>query len=163
MFNVMRATGGNSSTSVTAVGFVDATQMGFYVPIIGWTQAGEGSTGVAHGLDKQGTAYNNAPSVFWSEMFRIGSRFKVTEIHIPLAQAVATNMTVTPKIYFDDGEASQTLEAISTTKFSGLRDAVIRPNGATGFHNFWIELKWTGSALCTVNLPITIKGVLIPD
>lgn len=163
MFNVMRATGGTSSTCVTAVGFVDATQMGFYVPIIGWTQAGDGSTGVSHGLDKQGTAYNNAPSMLWSETFRIGSRFKITEVHIPFAQAIGTNMTVTPKIYFDDGEASLALEEISSTKFSAKRDAVLRPYGATGYHNFWLELKWTGSALCTVNLPITIKGVLIPD
>jgi hypothetical protein len=163
MFNVMRATGANSSTSVTSVGFVDATQMGFYVPIIGWTQAGDGSSGVAHGLDKQGTRYDYAPSVFWSSVFRIGSRFKVTKVHIPLAQEVATNMTVTPKLYFDDGVASLALEEISTTKFSGLRDAVIRPFGATGYHNFWLELKWTGSALCTVNLPITIDFELIPD
>jgi hypothetical protein len=164
MFNVMRATGSGTSTSVTAVGFVDATQMGFYVPILGWSTAGDGSTGSTYGLDKQGTTYSAAPSVFWSSVFRIGSRFKVTKIHIPLAQAVATNMSITPKLYFDDGEASLTLEAISTTKFGGLRDAVIRPNGATGYHNFWLSLSWEGgSALCTVGLPITIDIELIPD
>jgi hypothetical protein len=156
IFNVMRATGGTSSTCVTAVAFIDSPDINFYAPIIGWTQAGDGSTGAVHGLDKQDVRYDYAPSVFWSSVFRVGSRFKINKIHIPLAQAVATNMVITPTLYFDDGVASLALEQISTTKFSGLRDAVIRPSGATGYHNFWLELKWTGSALCTVNLPITI-------
>jgi hypothetical protein len=162
-FNLMRATGGDSSTSVTAVCFADATQMGFAVPIIGWTKAGEGSTGATHGLDKQGTAYNNAPSVFWGPMIRVGQRFKVTKVTIPLAQAMAANMIITPKLYFDDGTASHDFNGvvINNTAYPGKKDIVLRPTGATGGHNFWLELRWTGSALCVVNLPIIIDFDLI--
>lgn len=156
-FNVMRATGGNASTSVTAAAFLDATEMGFYTPIIGWSQAGEGSTDASHGLDKQGTAYNNAPSVLWSALQRIGKPFKITKITINLAQDLAANMTLIPKIYFDDGKTTKTLTTINNTNYSGSQ-IVIRPDAAAGFYNFWLELRWTGSALLTVNLPITIEG-----
>ena len=157
LFNVMRATGGNSSTTVTSVSFADATENGFYVPIIGWTD------GTSHGLDKQGTAYNNAPSVWWSQMFRIGQPFKITKIIIPLAQAVGANMIVTPKIYTDDGANSTTLTTINNTNYSGKYTVMQKPSGLTGQNNFWLELRWTGSALCTVNLPITIEFELIPE
>jgi len=170
VFNVMRATGGNSSTSVTSLLIADNNEMGFMSPIIGWTQAGEGSTGASHGLDKQGTQYNNAPSVFWSQVFRIGQKFKVTKIRFPLCQAVAANMTVTPKIYVDSGLASYTggvdagLSVINNTNYSNSeRNIVMRPQGCTGDHSFWLELRWTGSALLTMGLPITIEVQLIDD
>lgn len=168
LFNVMRATGGTSSTNVTSVCFADASSMNFYTPIIGWTQAGDGSAGVSHGLDKQGTAYNNAPSVLWSSVIRLGVPFKITEIHIPLAQAVGANMIITPKIYTDDGAGTTyTLTAINNTNDSGKFNVVRRSGSAgeviTGQHNYWLELRSTGSALCTVNLPIVIRGETYED
>lgn len=168
LFNIMRATGGNSSTSVTAVAFADASGMNFYTPIIGWTQAGDGSAGVSHGLDKQGTSYSAAPSVFWSSLQRIGKPFKITRIRIPFAQAIAANMIVTAKIYTDDGAGTTyTLQTINNTNYSGKFDAILRSDSAgkpiSGQHNFWLELRWTGSALCTVNLPIIIEGETYDD
>lgn len=175
VFNIMRSTGGNSSTSVTSLLVADNNEMGFSTPIIGWTQAGEGSTGASHGYDKQGTQYNNAPSVAWSQTFRIGQKFKITKIRIPLAQAVAANMTITPTIYVDDGITSyvggvaQGLAVINNTNYpiptGGIapRNIVMRPQSMTGEHNFWLELRWTGSALLTVSLPILIEYELTDD
>lgn len=164
-FNLMRATGGNASTSVTAVCFADATSMSFSVPIIGWTQAGDGSTGATHGLDKQGTAYNNAPSVWWSDLKRIGERFQIEQVTFPLAQAIAANMTLTPKLYFDDGQTTHDFNGtvINNTSYSGKKRIKLSPKAAFGETNFWLELKWTGSALCTVALPIIIKGRIFED
>lgn len=167
LFNVMRSTGGNSSTSVTAVAFADATEMAFYTPIIGWSQAGDGSTAAAHGIDKQGTTYSNAPSVFWGPMSRIGKRFKITKIEIVFAQAIAANMTIIPKIYIDDGVNSFTLQTINNTNYSGKYKAVFRSDvnnqSLLGDHNFWLELTFPGSALCVVNLPIIIEGEVFPE
>lgn len=163
LFNVMRATGGNSSTSVTAVCLADNSEFGFYTPTIGWSQAGEGSTGAGYGLDKQGTQYNNAPSVFWSQMFRIGRPFGIDTIRINLAQAIAANMIVTPTIYTDDGQQIVALTTINNSNYPGLTNIVIRPNDLNGKHNFWLELKWTGSVLCVVNLPIEIEYSVVED
>jgi hypothetical protein len=163
-FNVMRATGGNASTSVTSVFLADNAEMGFSTPVIGWTN---GSGTSANGLDKQGTIYSNAPSVWWSQTYRIGKPFKITRILIPLAQAVAANMTVTPKIYVDDGarsySTSEGMPVINNTNYPGKNSIDIRPSGFTGNTNFWIELTWSGAALCTVSLPITIEYELTPQ
>lgn len=168
IFNVMRSSGGTSSTSVTAVLFADNDEMGFDTPIVGWTQAGEGSTGASHGLDKQGVQYNNAPSSWWSEMYRIGKQFKIQKIRIPFSQFIATNMTLTVKVYTDDGNGTiYTYIPINSTNYPisadhplGWNNIALRSDAIgvapTGQNNFWIELRWTGSALLTVSLPIEI-------
>ena len=84
-------------------------------------------------------------------------------MRILTSQAVGANMIVTPKIYTDDGSSSTTLSIINNTNYSGEKNIIIRPNNLTGKNNFWLELKWTGSALCTVNLPIEIDFEVIED
>lgn len=165
LFNVMGATGATGSTSVTAVSFADATELGFYNPIIGWSEGGDGSTGASYGLDKQGTAYNNAPSVWWSQVFRIGKPFQIRKIRIPLATAVAANHTLIPKYYIDDGQVTNTGTTINNTNYPNSdRQIVQRPaTPALGKYNFWLELRWSGSALLTVNLPITIEYDVFDD
>ena len=165
----MKATGAVASASVTAVTFADSTALGFYVPIVGWTEAGEGSTGVSHGLDKQGTSYSAAPSVWWSQVYRIGQPFKIKKIRVPLVQAVAASMTLIPKIYTDDGVGTTfTLQTVNSTNYPNSdRNIVFRSDSAsaaiTGKHNFWLELRWSGAALLTVNLPITIEYEVYDD
>lgn len=168
MFNLMRCTGSTSSASVTAVSFADATGLGFYTPIIGWSEAGNGSTSASHGLDKQGTTYSNAPSVFWSQLYRIGEPFKIRKIRLTFAQAIAANMTLIPKVYVDNGLSSFTLQTINNTNYPNSdRNIVLRSDSASaaivGKHNFWLELRWTGSALLTVNLPILIEYEVYDD
>lgn len=159
IFNIMRASGGDSSTSVTAVLEADNNEKGFSVPIIGWTQAGEGSTGVSHGLDKQLTTYNYAPSVWWSQMYRIGRPFKITRILIPTVQSVGANMTIVPKIYTDNGNGTTyTYTTINNTNYPSKNLIELRNEvPVVANQNFWLELKWTGSALCTVSLPIEVE------
>lgn len=164
IFNVMRCSGADSSACVTAVLEADNTSMGFRVPIIGWTRVGDGSTGATHGLDKQGTTYNNANSIWWSQLYRVGQPFKINKIRINTVQALAANMTIVPKIYTDDGVGTTyTLTTINSTNYPSYLNVVQRPINLSGKHNFWLELKWTGSVLCTVNLPIEIEFELIDD
>ena len=109
-----------------------------------------------------GTGYNNAPSVWWSQTYRIGQPAKITKIRIPLAQTLTSNMTVTPKIYYDSGAGSETLTTINSTNFgTNTQSVVIRPTNLTLDNDFWFELTWTGSALCVVALPITIEYELL--
>lgn len=157
LFNVMRATGG---TIVTAVALVRNVTFNQYAPVIGWTN------GVAtHGLDDQAQVYNNAPSVWWSQMYRIGRPFRIQRVRIPFAQAMAANMTVTPKIYTDDGTANTTLPVLNSTNFppGAGNYANIKVGNVMGYHNFYLELRWTGSTLCTIGLPIQIDIELIDD
>lgn len=113
---------------------------------------------------RRGTsAYNMAGIRWWSRMFSIGAPFKITKIRIPLAKAIGANMSFTPKFYMDEGTSTQTLVTVSNTNYSGEQNIVIKPNATVGKHNFWLELDWTGSALCVVSLPITIEYEILND
>ncbi len=177
MFNVMRSTGGTAAT-VTALSLLQRTVSGntdfnFYTPVIGWS-AGLAS-GTTNGIDSVGTQYNNAPSVWWSQMFRVGQRFKITKIRLPLATPVGTNMTLIAKIYTDDGAGDTfTYQTINDTNYTkSEKNIVLRADASAsggqggvlpeGFHNFWLELRWSGSALCVVGLPIIIEYELQED
>ena len=77
-------------------------------------------------------------------------------------------MIVTPKVYTDDNKGTtHTLQTINNTNYPGAFNVILRSNSSggdiLGNHNFFLELTWTGEALCVVNLPITIEYELIDD
>lgn len=166
IIGTMRATGGNSSTVVTAVLAADNNELGFQTPVIGWSK---GSGVGNNGLDRQGTTYNAAPSVWWSQTYRVGSTFRISSIRIPFAQAMAANMTLNVTVYTDDGSGTYTgatygLPTLNNTTLpNGERFVSLKTQNIEGFQNFFIELRWTGSALLTVNLPIEIDFEVIDE
>ena len=115
-------------------------------------------------------SYQYAPSVWWSQTYRIGQPFKITAVKIGLAQAISTNHILTAKIYLDNdrsGQSPYVLQTINNTNYSGKNRIVLRNDSAgdaiLGQNHFWLELKWTGSSLLTVELPITIEYELIDE
>lgn len=141
-------------------------------PVILWgdmvNQNAGGIDVIVPGFNIVGTDYSQSNQVWWSKKFNLAGNFKITKIRIPFAQPIAENMIVTAKIYTDDGNGTTyTLTEINNTNYSGKKKVIFRSdaNGGdiTGENNFWIELKWTGSALCTVSLPISIQYELIDD
>lgn len=166
LFNIMNIKNDALASSTGIVSALSLTRSGgnySEYPLVGWTKDGSVSGGDDNGLDHVSDTYDENPSVWWSRIFKIGRPFKITKIRIPLAQVVAANMVVTPKIYTDDGDSSKTLTAINNTDYSGKRTIVYRPENLTGENNFWLGLDWSGSALCVVSLPITIEYELIDD
>lgn len=129
------------------------------------------SASVGSGIyDPGGVIDTDFPPIWWSQRFRIGQPFKITKIRIPVARAITTNMEITPTIYTDDGEgdyypggSTNGFPVINNTNYSGKRNIVMRPENMTGENNFWLELKWTGSVICSAGLPITIEYELIDD
>lgn len=167
IFSIGRpATTSESQSTIYALTIASNAKLSFSAPTIGWAQTG-GVSGYAIGTaGGSGNYSSNYPTVWQSQIFNIGQPFKITKIRIPFAQAIAANMTVTPKIYFDDdiyGTNTSTLTVIDNTAYSGKRSVVLRPQNLTGDHNFYLELKWTGSVVCVVGLPITIEYELIDD
>lgn len=108
---------------------------------------------------------DNCNSIWWSQVYRIGQRYKITKIRIPLAEPIRTSVNVIPKIYTDDGFGTATaLTAITPTNFgTTLRTIILRPDNLTGEVNFWLELKWSASYPIVVGLPITIEYELIDE
>lgn len=144
--NILKTTSTGDNGYVSCVKYLQATSNSVRQPIVGWKDdAGQG-------LDKSSTTYGT--SVYRSEVFRIGRPFQIRKIRIPLAQAVASNMTATVKIYTDNGTTSTTIATINNTTYPSKKCVAIYPQ-VNGEQDFFIEIRWTGTALMTVALPIT--------
>jgi|ERR1051326_3586913 hypothetical protein len=140
---------------VTAVKFVEQANNSRLRPIIGWADNS------AKGLDSISTTYG--VSRWDSSVFRIGRPFIIKKVRIPLAQAVAANMTLIPTIYVDEASSSTALTTINSTNYpNSERNVVLYPD-VSGKHNFYLSLRWSGTALLTVSLPITIEVELLND
>ena len=158
LFNIMGASNSSSAADITSMAVIDQDGFGFQIPVTGWT------TGSAYGIDRQTSTYDKVNPIWRSQTYRIGQPFKITKIRIPLAQAMAANMTIVPKIFVDEEATSYTLTTINNTNYpNSERNIVLRPESATGQHSFFLELKWSGSVLCTVGLPIEVEYELIAD
>jgi len=144
--NILKSTSGGTTPLVTALKYV--TLGANAQPIIGW------SDGTGKGLDKVSTAYKT--NIWRSQVFSLGRNGQIKRIRIPFAQEIAANMTLTVKLYLDDGSSNTTVKVISNTTHSGKRDVVLYPNGVNFKNNFYLELTWSGSALLTVATPITL-------
>lgn len=152
LFNIMRATATTGTgTGVTALLYAESS--GFLTPkqFAGW------SDGSAYGIDLPNTTYGR--SILRSDTFRVGEPFKITEVHIPLAQAVGANMTLIPTLYMDDRSSTTALTTINNTNYTASERHIWYPNVEVyGKNNFMFELKLDGTALLTPGLPIIIKG-----
>lgn len=146
-----KATGTAGDGIVTALKNVQQSSFAYPKYVVGWRDS------TAFGLDKQSTTYGT--SIFRSQMFNIGKRFKITNIRIPLAVAVAANMTITPKVFLDDYSSSSTtgLTVINNTNYANSERTIIYTPDISGKNNFCLELRWTGTALLPILFPILIE------
>lgn len=107
---------------------------------------------------------SNMNATWWSQLYRIGQRFKITKISIPLAEPLLSTSSITPTIYTDDGFGTSFAQtAITQANYGTKRTIVIHPTNVTGESNFWLELDWGNEYQHTVSLPITIEYELIPE
>lgn len=118
-----------------------------------------GYDGTNYNLDKKSTSYGT--HVFRSGLFRIGRKFSIVALRLPLTAAIAANMTITPKFYFDHGATSKTGTVINSTNYPN-SDKVIYQGESDyenvgGHHNLELELTFSGTALVGVSLPIEIE------
>ena len=165
-FNIYKPT-----TSVSFVGSIFENSLSFPNDsfYIGY---GTTSVGTLEGNQSSGGTYtySGVSQTWWSQTYKVGQKFKITKIRIPLAQPMATNMVVTPTFYTDDGRGrtyvggvDSGLAIINNTNYSGKQLVTMRPENLVGESNFYLELVWSGSALCVVGLPITIEYELLDD
>ena len=142
---------------VTSVKNVQQSSFAYPKFVAGWRDAS------AFGIDASSTTYGT--SVWRSQMFNIGKKFVVKRIRIPLAEAVAANMTITPKLFLDDYSSSSTtgLTVINVTNYANSERTVVYTPDISGNHNFCFELRWSGTALLPVLFPIEIEVEMLGD
>lgn len=162
LFNIMGCSQSTSATEITSLAVIDQDGFNFQIPVVGWFD------GTNRGIDRQTNDYGRINSIFRSQVFRIGRPFQITKIRLSFGQAIAANMTLTPKIYVDEESSNFTLVTINNTNYpNSERQITLRSTSTSGDivgkHNFFLELTWSGSALLTVILPISIEGIYLND
>lgn len=163
LFNIRRGSGAVGVVSLLLAG---PFNMNDYVPIVSCTDGNTTNT-----LDEESANSALAPSVWWSQKYTLASPFQIKRIRIPLVSPIDANCIITPKLYFDGGNKTQTLTVINNTNFSksemvaNIRTAGDGSNIIMGQHDFFLELRWTGANAATqaVKMPILIELETIPD
>jgi len=146
-----------SDTVISALKYV--TENSKY-PIIGWRNSQATNT---FGLSKNSTTASfGGSNIFYSESINVGQPFQVKKIRVPLGESVVANMNVTPTVYVDDFSSNTELDVISTTNFSGERNAVINCN-VLGKHNFNLGFSFTNTVVLPLLMPIEITIETLAD
>lgn len=145
----------SSNGHVSALASIYATQKSFPRLAIG----AYNSNLTTPRIDILSTSYQR--SIWRSQVYNVGQDFTVSKITLPLAQAIAANMTITPVLHFDHDSVQGTGNDINSTNYPN-SEKIIRLTSdnftdvSSGKINFFLELIFTGSALAAVSLPIEI-------
>ncbi len=113
-----------------------------------------------YALFKKSTEYTFA--MWRSQLFTIGKGFNITAIKLQLTHSVTTGNEIVPVLVFDNGSRSKNGIKINPTNYpNGERLIIQSPDvydyQVHGTKNFYLELRFTGSALIGVKLPIVIE------
>lgn len=158
VFSILRGSTTGTATSIC----VDNNNSFANLPILGETSS---HTTNRITITSGAASYSTNPSIWWSPLLPIGAPYKVTKIRIPLAQTVSSLTTeITPTLYLDDYNVTETLTTISNSNYPGSRSVVLRPSNSAGRNFFWLGLQWgSGSMGLNICLPITIEYELTDD
>ena len=155
LHNIARSTVTATSSNGLVTALKNVQQNGTFPKyVIGATD------GTNYNLDKQGTTYQT--TFYRSPVFNIGSSFQVQNVSLRFAQAIGANMTLVPKLVFDNESTVSTGTTINSTNYSSSQRFIPLTStnfdtGVSGKNNFYLELKWSGTALLSVILPIEIE------
>ena len=150
LHNIIKSTSAGANGNVTALKFVAQASSVRPVALVGW---GDDS---AKGIDKFDSA-GTLGAYFWTQVFNMGGKFTVKKIQLPLGRAVASGMTITPKIWVDNKTTSVTGRTINSTNFASSERLITLTDEIQGDNNFFIEFAFTGTVPLPITLPITIE------
>lgn len=151
LHNICKVSDATGSPLITALKYVQQSSNVTPKVVPAWT------TGSTWGLDKYSTSATLASIIRW--MINVGEQFDIREIKIPLAGAVDSNTTLTPKLYFDDLSSNKTLTVINNTNYPSKRKVTYKGTelqNTLAYNNLVFELAWTGTNPIPVAFPITL-------
>jgi hypothetical protein len=141
---------------VTAIADVQLDSMQDPKIVIAWKDDS------GRGIDKSSNS-STYKSVWRSQKYNLGDKFRIKTIRFHLAQKLLANMEITPKIIYDDGDVTQSLLPINTTNYPSAKRSIeykwlvgsaVQNQGEV---NFQLELNFSGTVECSVTFPIFIE------
>lgn len=142
----------SSNGAVASVKIVQQDSLSFQKPIFGW------KSGSSYGIDKQSTTYGT--SIFHAPTVQVGRKHIIRSIRLNLAQAVAANMTITATVFTDNfsGSSTGSTRTINNTNYANSERVIEwKDVDINVVNNFVLELRWSGTALAPIMLPITME------
>lgn len=114
-------------------------------------------------LFKKSTAY--AFNIWRSKPFLIQRPFDIKAIKFSLTEPIGANQVITPAIGFDNGSTVVEGSIINSTNFDNDEKFIALTPDMFGFdchgnNDFYFELRFSGSALVGVTLPIIIDAFI---
>lgn len=119
--------------------------------------------------NSDGSDFSTSNAYWQSQIYKIGGKFKITKVAIPIADYEGSGGSIVVTIYCDQkansAGATHALGTINETTYPGTKKerVVFRPTNAVGSHSFYLELKWDGTEGWIVGLPIEIEYEIIDD
>mgnify|MGYP001583113209 CR=1 FL=1 len=156
------ATASGTTWTSTAVAVVEQVSFGADPRLwMGWK---DGAVTQDFGIDRINATANVArPAVYRSLIYSMKQPFRINKLSLPLGAAVAADMTLIPTILTDDLSASTALTTINSTNYAASERRVVMFPSVFGTNNFCLQLRWSGTAILPVNLPIIIEGETLND
>lgn len=103
-------------------------------------------------------SYSLVPQHWASQIYRVGTPFKITKVRIPLFQPLTSTMTLTAKIFTDGFTNNTTIGTITSARYGLVSQMItLRPQNLVGDHSFYLQLEWSGTSQCIVSLPVIVE------
>ena len=157
LHNIVNTDAAASSTQgmVTAIRY--AQHASFIDPrfIVGWRD------NTNFGIDQLSSTANVA--VWRSLLYAVGAPFRINKVTIPLTTAVASNHTLIPTLFVDDENTSTALTTINSTNYANSERRIVYHPNVQGNNNFDLQLRWSGTSIIGVSMPIIIEGETLTD
>ena len=152
LHNVAKTSSAGALPNVTALKYVQQSSNITPKLVVSWRD------GTTRGIDQYSTTATLASYIRW--MVNVGQKFLITKISIPLAGAVNSTTTITPKVWLDDLSTSQSPTVINNTNYPSKRKIIYKGTQLKdyiGQNNFTLEFAWTNTNPLPIAFPITIE------
>jgi len=149
----------NPVTSTSVITAIGKVQEG--LPFPKFVAGGKGGSGGAnYKLFSKASTYSL--NVWRSQLYTIENPFSISSINLNFSTNLNQNHIITPILYLDNGGTMVTGTQIDATNYPNGENGITLTAASFGYNvhgnsNFILELKFTGTALIAVTLPITIE------
>ena len=153
LHNICKTSAAATTPFVTALKYIQQSSNITPKLVPAWTD----TTATNFGIDQYSTSATLASFIRF--LINIGQSFDIRNIRIPLAGAVDSNTTITPKVWIDDLSSSTTLTVINNTNYPSKRKVVYKGTdlkNTTVLNNAVLEFAWTGTTPLPIGFPITL-------
>lgn len=158
LHNIINTQAADTANAMMVTALKSVQHASFISPrfVVAWKDKDSATSASNFGLSNLGSTAR--PAVWRSLRYAIGAPFRINKITIPLGAAVAANMTLIPTIFTDQEDTGTALTTINNTNYAGSERRIVMYPSVHGNNDLMLQLRWSGTVVLPVTLPIIIEG-----